>query len=384
MSNVRRFAVLLSLITGFIPNIVGQTPETFGQLMNQGRQYAAERKFDKALEAYTQAAKLDPNSAEAQVGMGSVLNNMGRAGDALEPSKRAVELDPKSAGARINLGVVNMNLRRVEQALSEFNEAKALTPNNPQIYTYLGSLMLESKRFEDALSNYKKAAELAPTFAWNFHNIGLTYMQMGRFQDAVEPLTNALRLDPNYKNARFHLSNAFTSTGRYRDAIDSWTKFLELVPNGADALSSRAWDYLYEGSSGRDAALDAQKFLSLYGWRTNSSPFQAFIAIIGFRSAGMEPEAQAMLQQMLKKANPDAWPYDIGRYLAGEISADDLLKIAASNDQKTEAHTYVGMDCKIKGDLKSARIHFQWVKDFGNRRFLEFPLAVAELGRLSN
>ena len=65
------------------------------------------------------------------------------------------------------------------------------------------------------------------------------------------------------------------------------------------------------------------------------------IAIIGYRLVGMEPEAQAIIGQGLKKADPDTWVYQIIRFFGGQISADELLGLAANNDQKTEAHAYI-------------------------------------------
>jgi hypothetical protein len=40
------------------------------------------------------------------------------------------------------------------------------------------------------------------------------------------------------------------------------------------------------------------------------------------------------------------------------------------------------MDLLLKGRSAEAREHFAWVKEYGNQRFLEHPLALAELNRL--
>ena len=58
------------------------------------------------------------------------------------------------------------------------------------------------------------------------------------------------------------------------------------------------------------------------------------------------------------------------------------LAAADTNDRKTEAHTYLGMDPLLKGKPDEARTHFEWVKEYGNKRFLEYPLAIVELRRL--
>ena len=40
------------------------------------------------------------------------------------------------------------------------------------------------------------------------------------------------------------------------------------------------------------------------------------------------------------------------------------------------------MDLLLKGRVQDARQHFVWVRDYGNKRFIEFALALAQLGRM--
>jgi hypothetical protein len=40
------------------------------------------------------------------------------------------------------------------------------------------------------------------------------------------------------------------------------------------------------------------------------------------------------------------------------------------------------MDLLLKGQREEAQTHFVWIQQNGNPRLLEYPLAVAELGRL--
>lgn len=44
--------------------------------------------------------------------------------------------------------------------------------------------------------------------------------------------------------------------------------------------------------------------------------------------------------------------------------------------------TYIGMDLLLRGKIENARAHFIWVRDYGNKRFVEYTLAVEELNRM--
>ena len=319
--------------------------------------------------------------AAAHLGLGSAYHNMGRLADALDPLTAAVRLDPQNAVAHLNLGITLAALRRPEDAMKALHEAKRLNPQSARIHNEVGNVLHSSfAQMDGALAAYQEAARLDPSVPAVHHNIGLMLMRLGRFGQAIEPFTEALRLDPEYRNARYHLSHAYTQLGRYVEAIDSWTKFLDLVPGGQEALHNRAWNYMYAGGQGAAAAADAQSFLQAAGWRDRSSAFMVLVAHLGYRQSGAE--ARRILDQGTARLNTAVWPYPVVAYMRGELTTDRLMEIAATNDQKTEAHAYVGMDLLLKGRGQDAREHFGWVRDYGNKRFIEYMLALAELGRM--
>jgi tetratricopeptide (TPR) repeat protein len=356
-------------------------PLTAESHVAEGSRYALQRQYDKAVDAFKQALRVDPGMAAAHLGLGSAYHNMGRLADALEPLTAAVRLEPQNAVAHLNLGITLAALRRPEDAMIALNEAKRLNPQSARIHNEVGNVLHNSfGQMNGALAAYQEAARLDPSVPAVHHNIGLMLMRLGRFDQAIAPFTEALRLDPEYRNARYHLGHAYTQLGRYVEAIDSWTKFLELVPNGTEALHNRAWNYMYAGGQGAAAAADAQSFLQAAGWRDRSSAFMVLVAHLGQRQSGAE--ARRILDQGTARLNTAVWPYPVVAYLRGELTPDRLMEIAATNDQKTEAHTYVGMDLLLKGREQDAREHFVWVRDYGNKRFIEYMLALAELGRM--
>ena len=381
-----RFTILFCFVfiaAAAAQTIRAQTPMTAEQYVEEGIKQTKDNQYDKAVESFKQAIKLNPNSAAAHHQLGSAYGKMGRVADALEPLKTAARLDPDNALTRLNLGITYGNLRRPDDAVAELNAAKQLSPKDARIYIEIGNVLHNaSGRIEDALAMYLEARRLNPEISAVHHNIGLMQMRLGKFSEAVAPLQEALRLEPNYRNARYLLSDAYSKTGRYIEAAESWTKFLEIVPNGPEALTKRSWNYLYAGKHGREAAADARAYLKLYGWKDGTSPYLAVMANIGYRQAGMDDEAQAVIVEAAKKCLPDKFTYQFILYFKGELSGEELLKLATDNDKKTEVHAYLGMDLLLKGKTDEARTHFNWVKEYGNKRFFEYPLAVEELKRL--
>ena len=355
---------------------------TAAQYVEEGDKYAQERQYDLAVEAYRQAIKLDANLGSAYRGLAGAYVYMGRSPDALAPMQTAVRLDPNDSDTHLDLGITLQNLHRFDEALVEINEAKRLSPRDAAVQNYLGNLFLNMGRTADALAAYQEALRLDPGQTKYKYNSGLALMQLGRFAEAITPLKETLRADPQHREARYLLSDAYGKLGRYEEAIDSWTKFLEIVPDGPEALTTRTWSYLYVGGHDREAAADARRYLEVHGWRTDHSTFMVIVANLSYRGAGMDEEAQAILDEGATKVNTNVWPYPIVRYLKNEISAEELLQVAIDNDKRTEAHAYMGLEHRLKGERDGARTNFEWVKNYGNKRYYEYPLAVEELKRL--
>ena len=389
---MRRCGVVLSLVITLLCTIVGESraqnsdatpPVTAEQFVAAGNKYATAKQYDQAVDAYRQALKLMPDLAAAHHGLGSVYVNMGRNAEALEHLRAATRLDPENPQAHLNLGINLANLRRGDEAMLEFNEAKRLRPQDARVYNEIGNALHNVYgRFEEALEAYKEARRLNPNVPAVHHNIGLMLVRLGKDAEAIAPFEEALRLNPSYQNARYLLSSAYSRAGRYEEAVDSFTKFLQLRPRGRDALQNRAWNLMYLGGKGEAAAADAMQFLEVAGWRDGASQFMVLIAHLGYRQAGRTTEAQKALEEAGKNCDTSAWPYPVIRCLRGEISSEELLQTANDTGKKTEAHTYLGMDLLLKGRSAEAREHFAWVKEYGNHRFLEHPLALAELNRL--
>jgi lipoprotein NlpI len=58
------------------------------------------------------------------------------------------------------------------------------------------------------------------------------------------------------------------------------------------------------------------------------------------------------------------------------------LEQATDNDKLTEAHAYIGLDLSLEGRDEAALTHLKWVRENGNRNFVEYPLALGEIARI--
>src|SRR6266446_9096794 len=77
---------------------------TAEQYIQEGNNYANEKQYDKAIDSFRLAIKVNANLAEAYYGLGNAYASIGRMPDALEPMRTAVRLAPDNANAHLALG----------------------------------------------------------------------------------------------------------------------------------------------------------------------------------------------------------------------------------------------------------------------------------------
>jgi ribosomal protein L35AE/L33A len=101
------------------------------------------------------------------------------------------------------------------------------------------------------------------------------------------------------------------------------------------------------------------------------------------RHAGNVEAANAFLDDAIKNYNLSQWPGPIISFLRSEKgSADEVLKQATDNDKLTEAHAYLGLVLALNEKRADALTHLRWVKEHGNKGFVEYGMAIAEIDRL--
>ena len=112
--------------------------------------------------------------------------------------------------------------------------------------------------------------------------------------------------------------------------------------------------------------------------------YAVILGNLAARQSGDEPGARAFLDDAAGKLDVTAWPHPVVQFLRGEIDEPAPPALAIDDDKRTEAHCFLGLDCALRKHKDEARAHYQWVKEHGNPRFVEYTIVPAELDRLAN
>ena len=349
--------------------------------INRATELLKSKQYEKAADVLRQVIALQPDSAVAHSHLGIAVLRAGRASEALALAQRAIELDPGYAFSYLVMGEANQAMNRFEEAIEAVRQAIRINPNYLDAYGVLGSLYGQTKRYEESLDAFNHALRLDSKNADVHNGLGIAYYRLGRHEEGIRAVNEAVKLNPKFANAYINLGNWYNELGRYEEAVEAFTNVTRIAPRFPYAYFSRSLLNLYLGR-GDLAGDDAKVFLSLGEWSRERAPYMAIVGTLGYMKAGRVDDATKLLDLAHKRLNASAWPYPIVAYLRKEISKEVLLSSATDNDKMTEVRTYIGLALAAAGERREALKHLQWVKENGNKSFVEFPAALTELRRL--
>jgi tetratricopeptide (TPR) repeat protein len=389
-----RFLVTATLLTmvSLVASLVGVAASTtqVGGLqandgvpdgINRAKELLKSRQYEKAADVLRQVIASHPDSAVAHAHLGMAALRVGHSKEALALAQHAIELDPEYAFSYLVLGEANHSMNRFDEAIEALKQAIRINPNYLDAWGVLGSLYGQTKRYEESLDAFNNAVRLDSTNADVYNGLGIACYRLGRHEEGITAVSEAVKLNPNFANAYINLGNWYNELGRYEEAVEAFTNVIRIAPRFPYAYFSRSLLNLYLGR-GDLAGDDAKVFLSLGEWSRERAPYMAIVGALGYMKADRLDDATRLLDLAHKRLNASAWPYPIVAYLSKEISKDGLLSSATDNDKMTEARTYMGLALAFIGERQEAIKHLQWVKDNGNKSFVEFPAALMELRRL--
>jgi len=239
-------------------------PNSYSAYFIRGSLYGQLRRYREALEDFNRAINLNPNNAAAYISRGNVYRNLKQYGLALEDFNRAINLDPNQRVSYAYRGKVYKDLGQYDKAMEDFNKAIAIDFNyseeiqsgakygfnvawvykeRGETYKFLGQYDKANEDYTQAIELYNKAIELNPNNAILFDNRAQLYYDLGQYDKAIEDCTKAIELNPNYAYAYRRRGDAYKMLKQFDEAIENYNKALELNPNDYSSYKHRGQAY---------------------------------------------------------------------------------------------------------------------------------------------
>jgi adenylate cyclase len=172
-----------------------------GLLLDWGWSYEGlppESIFSRGWEAAERAMQLDSTIAEAWQARGPLLTyrNPGTLAGAREALQRALSLDPGSAEVHHEYGMILRLLGEPDSAAAQFREALASEPDRPVTLLHLGWIDMAGRRYEEARRWLDSSTAVYPGFYQAYAERALLRMVTGDTGGARADGETAVRLRP--------------------------------------------------------------------------------------------------------------------------------------------------------------------------------------------
>ena len=300
------------------------------------------------------APPIAPNRLEFLIGM--LEMNAGHAAEAQQRFENSLEKD-ENVEALLQLGLLLERTGRPKEAEQRFNRALTLSPSSSlaedvrraEILENLGNTSRAQGKSDEMKARYKAALD-----AWT------------EARDQVEGATGAI--------VEMRRGVLLDNLGRHAQAVDAFENAMNFAPQWRDVYAG-ILAHLVSGPIDFELASSVWRRSQLHltlapEWKVY---FTLWIQFITAR-AGEPPvkEHSDLLRRLGASSN---WWGKLASFGAGELNYAELLSVASSLGERTEALYYEGTRLFIAGDKNGAHKQLQEVLDTNMVSFFEFEMA---------
>jgi serine/threonine protein kinase/Tfp pilus assembly protein PilF len=229
--------------------------ESYARGMMNLRQ-ATRESIDRAIAAFDDATKHDPEYARAWAALGGAYGLKGTflsmpevVNQAIELQRRALRLDPDLADAHMWLGAALLEIGQTSEAISEIREALRIEPENGQGYQTLArAYWVGIGDFKSAIPMFERAIELNPEAGYSYLQLSLLLAWDGQLDRAEEISRRAVELQEQYISgnlglqivgAHARLGYVHYLKGEYVEALREYEREMAFIGAGDHALRDR-------------------------------------------------------------------------------------------------------------------------------------------------
>ncbi len=203
---------------------------------NRGNQLYRLGRLQDALNALSQAVRLNPNFYLAWYERGNVLFAMKRPYEALASYDRVIQLKPNFYSVWRDRGVLLATLNQSRLALGSFDRATEIKPDDYVLWYMRGNLLNRDLHdYQRAIVSYDCALQIKPDFADALIGRGKALYELGRYDEALNDLDQAIQMNPKIFAAWVLKGRTLKTLQRYPEATFAFRQALRLQPDNTEA-----------------------------------------------------------------------------------------------------------------------------------------------------
>jgi Flp pilus assembly protein TadD len=233
-----------------------------------------QNRFADAEQEYKQALAIDASSTQALTGLGNLYMRGHRFTEAEDVLRKLVALHPSDAGAHMQLGRMLAAGGQNDNAIAELQTALKLAPDDAGAQRDLADLYASAGKYDEAEAQYRSLLAAKPDDPELRHGLGQAFLKQRKFAEAQQELLAAVKLKPDFGTAYGDLAIAANESKNYElaiKALDARAKLLGEIPVGY-FMRATAYDHLHDR---KQAAENYHRFLEVANGRFPDQEWQA-------------------------------------------------------------------------------------------------------------
>jgi tetratricopeptide (TPR) repeat protein len=219
----------------------------FQRLIATGDVALAQDQTFAAIEAFSGALVLKPDSMLAHLKRGDAYRHRGELAASLRDLRAASALEPTAPRPVELLGDVNAGMGRYERAIEHYRRFISLDDRSPRVLYKLAHTYFRNGQPAKAIEPLREALSMDGRLSEAHYLLGLCLRETGHHQDAIASLGRALELAPGLTMAREELARLFDTLHRDRENLEQLEALAALEPGRADRLVRVGLAYARQG-----------------------------------------------------------------------------------------------------------------------------------------
>ncbi|HOG12771.1 MAG TPA: tetratricopeptide repeat protein [Smithellaceae bacterium] len=185
-------------------NLPTPAPGGFVPAMNRGNELAKAGRYKEAMDAFSEAVRLSPQSSEAYVGRGNAKRAAKDFAGAMNDYEAAVNLKPGDKDLLITLANIKTDMRKYDEAIADLDRILAADPNNLDAIVSRGYARKQLKNYSGAKADFEKAMTLSPNHGFAsrmLQSLGSSGQTTSPQQTQIKPLPTLKPTDASHPQA---------------------------------------------------------------------------------------------------------------------------------------------------------------------------------------
>ena len=165
-----------------------------------GGKHRKQRRWKKAIAAYTKAIELDKDDFRSYERLGRVYFEMGEYGQAANKLTKAIEIKPNRYLLYDLRGRAQSMLGNRDEVDADFIKAIELHAGH-NVYLHKALAFSQMGDYAQAIADLSRAIELKKDYVHAYLDRGIIYQKLGENEKAITDFKQALELDPKSRQS---------------------------------------------------------------------------------------------------------------------------------------------------------------------------------------